>query len=106
MAIPRFSLEWLLRLAGVPQETREMIMGWWDWLNGKKTAIGAFLDLLGTALSGVVLWLPQLAESLTGLGLDGAWVALVITGIGKVIMVIGLLHKFLKSFFGASQPVR
>lgn len=81
-------------------------MGWWDWLNGKKTAIGAFLDLLYSAVSALILWLPQLGEALAGLGVTGEWVATGVLVLGKVLMVIGLIHKFLKSFFGASQPVR
>ena len=77
-------------------------MGWWEWLNGKKTAIGAFLDLLYSAVSALIIWLPQLGEALNQLGPFGDWVAGTVLVLGKVLMAIGLIHKFLKSFFGAA----
>jgi len=62
-----------------------------NWLNGKKTTIGAILLLLGTLLSAVVVgiwevdaeWIPKTIETLN-------WLGMTITG-------WGLTHKASKS---------
>lgn len=65
----------------------------WRWLDGKKTAIGAVL----TAVSAVIEQLiPLLQEILPALGVEAATLASILGALGKVVMVIGLIHKLLK----------
>ena len=64
----------------------------WAFLDGKKTAIGAVLQLLADVLTLVVAALPTAAPLL---GLDTVTVLAISA---KVAIVLGLLHKALKWF--------
>ena len=74
-------------------------MGWWTWLNGKKTVIGAVLDLVSSALAGLLAFLPQFGDALAGLGLNGAWLIGVLAIVGKVALFVGIVHKAFKQWF-------
>jgi hypothetical protein len=85
---------------GVPKESRVKVLDFWRWLDGKKTTIGALLDVLAVGLGGLLVWLPDFATALTGLGVNGAWIAGAVAVVGKGIIVLGLIHKVLKNVFG------
>lgn len=67
----------------------------WDWLNGKKTAIGSVILALGF----LAAWLP---EALPAFGVAPE-LALKITGV--VGVVLGLAHKLYKALFRAEPPI-
>jgi hypothetical protein len=67
----------------------------WAWLNGKKTAIGATLELIEK----VATFLPAL---LPAWGMDAAHVA---GTVGAVTAAIGLLHKLYKWWTGSDPKL-
>ena len=75
----------ILRLAGLGGEM-ELIKGVWAFLNGKKTAIGAALQLVADVAPLILPVLPVL----------GVPAATVVAITAKSTIAIGLAHKLLK----------
>jgi hypothetical protein len=71
----------------------DKVLAVWSFLNGKKTAVGAFLTLIADMIT---MLLPQLGVVLGAFGVDAATVALVVGILGKILIVIGLFHKLVK----------
>lgn len=74
------------------------MLDFWNWLNGKKTALGAVIDLLYSGVGALIVWLPQIGDALNALGPFGAWAAGAVLILGKVLMILGIVHKFFKGF--------
>lgn len=72
-----------------------------DWLNGKKTAIGALLQLLSDGCAAFVVWSPALQGAIVEVGFPADNVATVFFYITKGFLAVGLGHRFYKGFFGA-----
>lgn len=64
-----------------------------SWLDGKKTTIGAILDLVATLAGAALQFAPTI---LPAFGVDAETVSQVIVLLGKVLMGIGLAHKYIK----------
>lgn len=64
-----------------------------QWLNGKKTIVGVLTAGLAEIITAVLPYLPEL---LPALGVQGATVAIVLSVLGKALIVIGLIHKAIK----------
>ena len=72
------------------------MIGIWRWFNGKKTTIGAILELSSTGLAALIVFLPEFGGLLSELGVDGAWIAVAVNGVAKVALGVGLIHKWFK----------
>lgn len=88
---PPLWVKFLAPLAGVEMGFISKI---WEWLNGKKTVIGAVITVI--ALIG-----DQLGIILPLLGVDAVLVAKVI---GIVSMVLGVAHKVYKFLYKEEHP--
>lgn len=69
------------------------VMGIFQWLDGKKTIIGAALDIVASVIQAA---LPLLPAVLAAFGVEAAAVLQVVAVLGKVLAAIGLIHKYLK----------
>jgi hypothetical protein len=79
------------------------MLKWLDFLNGKKTTIGAILYTLTEIAGAVAAFLPALQDLSVELGLPAGSVALVFGYAAKAFIYVGLAHKFFKSFFGLPE---
>lgn len=66
----------------------------WDWLNGKKTIVGAII----TAAAVIATYIPGL---LAFFGVADVKIAAII---GVATTVVGLLHKLYKFIYGEEHP--
>jgi hypothetical protein len=78
------------------KEMLAKLLAAWEWVDGKKTAIGAALVLVSDLLGVLALSLGPVLE---GFGLEAVAVASVLAFVGKGAAAIGLVHKFFKKFF-------
>ena len=58
----------------------------WNWLNGRKTAIGLLLD----AIAALAQQAPAIVEAFGGDSLAATQV------VGRVVVIVGVLHKIVK----------
>jgi len=79
-------------------------MSFLDWLNGKKTAIGALLQLLSDGSVALIAWSPALQDAIVATLPNAApRVALVFAVITKGFLMVGVAHRFYKGFFGTTS---
>ena len=84
---PPFYLKFLAPLAGVDFK---MIQKFWDFMNGKKTAVGALVSILAGVQALALALTPQVAVLIPNA--LPRYTAVV----GGLTMVVGLLHKGFK----------
>lgn len=85
---------WLKLLAPLAGVSGAMFTKIWDWLNGKKTLIGAII----TALAAIAGALPVV---LAAVGVNAVLIAKVV---GIATMVVGIAHKVYKFLYKEEHP--
>lgn len=64
-------------------------MQFWNWLNGRKTA-------LGLLITDLPLFADKLAELLKAGGAPEHTITTVVVALGHAVLVLGVIHKLLK----------
>lgn len=85
---------WVRITAPLVGVSTEMLTKIWDWLNGKKTVIGAVITAISVTATQLGVLLPLF-------GVDAVLVAKII---GIATTVVGLLHKAYKFIYKEEHP--
>jgi metal-dependent HD superfamily phosphatase/phosphodiesterase len=74
-------------------EEIDMIQQLIDWLNGKKTVIGASVLAVYAFLTQIGVHLPSITQNEVV-----AWINNIVILLGAILWVVGLIHKAIKWF--------
>ncbi len=90
---PSLKIRIFARLAGVPMDKLKAI---WDFMNGKKTIVGAIITLVAYLVAGIPL--------VAGLCTSAVCLATVAKVGGIGLTIVGLLHKGYKLIYREDHP--
>jgi hypothetical protein len=102
--VREFLLNQGLKLLGMPKEMREIVLKVWQWLNGKKVAIGGILYVLADITSGLLLLFPVLQKDIVELGVPEPTVAAIFMVLTRVFIYVGVIHKAWKKWMNVDDP--